>query len=107
MKEISVEEAFRLLSTGEALALDVRELDEYQAGHIAGITFNPLSDFDVSKVPTDTPVVVICRSGNRSGKVCEALAQSHSNLINMVGGMKAWEVAGYSLVSDIGQPQVI
>lgn len=107
MKEISVNEAFALLSAGGALALDVRELDEYQAGHIEGVTFNPLSNFDVSKVPTDTPVVVVCRSGNRSGRVCEALAQSHTNLVNMVGGMKAWEVAGYSMVSDLGQPHVI
>ncbi|MFZ9309855.1 MAG: rhodanese-like domain-containing protein [Candidatus Nanopelagicales bacterium] len=107
MKEISVQEALELLTTGKAQALDVRELDEYSAGHIEDVTFNPLSEFDVAKVQSDSPVIVICRSGNRSGRVCEALAESHPNLLNLQGGMKAWAEAGFKMVSDSGNPQVI
>lgn len=107
MKEISVQEALELLTTGKAQALDVRELDEYSAGHIEDVTFNPLSEFDVTKVQSDSPVIVICRSGNRSGRVCEALAETHPNLLNLHGGMKAWAEAGFEMVSDSGNPQVI
>lgn len=107
MKEISVQEAQHLLNKGEAIALDVRELDEFNAGHISGVTFNPMSAFDISKVPADSQVIVICRSGNRSGRVCEALSQSHPRLLNMVGGMQAWSQAGFELVSDTGNPHVL
>ena len=107
MKEISVQDAFTKLATGEVVAIDVRELDEFTAGHIEGADFNPMSSFDVSKVPTNTPVVVICRSGNRSGRVCEALLESHPNLLNMIGGMQAWALVGYEMVSDTGEPHVL
>lgn len=107
MKEISVQDAKQLLTSGEAVAIDVRELDEFIAGHIDGVDFNPMSAFDVSKVPTNTPVVVICRSGNRSGRVCEALLQTHPNLMNLLGGMQAWALAGFDMVSDTGEPHVI
>jgi rhodanese-related sulfurtransferase len=107
MKEISVKEALDLLQSGKAQALDVRELDEYRAGHIEDVTFNPLSEFDVTKVQSNAPVIVICRSGSRSGRVCEALAESHPNLLNLQGGMKAWAEAGFEMVSDSGNPQVI
>lgn len=107
MKEVSVQEAKELINTARSVAIDVREIDEYAAGHIDGVEFNPMSAFDLSKVPVDTPVIVICRSGNRSGRVCEALQQSHPNLMNMVGGMQAWALAGYDMVSDSGNPHVL
>lgn len=107
IKEISVEEAQSLLSTNDATALDVREVEEFNAGRISNIVFNPLSSFDITKVPHDGIVIVVCRSGQRSGRVCEALLETHPHLVNLKGGMKAWAAAGYSMESDYDVPFVI
>lgn len=107
IKEISVEEAHSLLSSNEAIAIDVREIEEFNAGHIRNVEFNPLSDFDITKVPHDGIVIVVCRSGQRSGRVCEALLETHPHLRNLKGGMKAWSAARYSMESDYGAPFVL
>lgn len=107
IKEISVEEAYSLLSGNEAVAIDVRELEEFNAGRICDIQFNPLSNFDITKVPHNGIVIVVCRSGQRSGRVCEALLETHPHLRNLKGGMKAWSAAGYSMESDYDAPFVL
>ena len=107
IKEISVEEAHSLLSANVAIALDVREVEEFNAGRISDIQFNPLSNFDITKVPRDGIVIVVCRSGQRSARVCEALLETHPHLRNLAGGMKAWAAAGYSMESDYDVPFVV
>lgn len=106
MLEVSAKEAFELISRGEAYGVDVREQFEWDAGHAEGVNFNPLSAFNIDALPKDKPVIVICRSGNRSGQVCEALADVRSDLKNMVGGMKAWASEGLPMISDNGTPTV-
>jgi rhodanese-related sulfurtransferase len=51
-------------------------------------------------------VIFICRSGNRSGRVCEALESTRADSYNMVGGMQAWHASGLPMVSDLGDPRV-
>ena len=106
MVEVSPQEAFELISTGRAYGVDVREQFEWDAGHAAGVSFNPLSAFQVEKLPSDRPLIMICRSGNRSGQVCEALSGVRSDVHNMVGGMKAWAAAGLPMESTSGEPTV-
>jgi rhodanese-related sulfurtransferase len=106
MLEVSAKEAFEMISSGKAYGVDVREQFEWDAGHAEGVSFNPLSAFNMDAIPTDKPVIVICRSGNRSGQVCEALGEIRSNLHNMVGGMKAWMSEGLPMVALSGEPTV-
>lgn len=92
--EISSQELFEQLSNGEKLNLiDVREPDEWEEGHIKEARSIPLSQFqarahEVHDVEGD--VVFICRSGARSGRVCEFLTLQGFEVANVVGGMLAW-----------------
>lgn len=100
--ELSVQETARRAATGEALLLDVRETDEWTAGHVEGAVHLPLGSLDLSTVPTDRLVVVVCRSGNRSGRASLTLAAAGASVANMVGGMNAWAAAGLPIVRDDG-----
>lgn len=105
-ENISALEAYGMITRGDAYGIDVRESDEWIAGHAAGVTWNPLSNFNGAALPSNKPLIFICRSGNRSGRVCQALATTRPDIFNMVGGMQAWHAAGLPMVSDIGDPRV-
>lgn len=85
------------LDREQVLVLDVREPWEYDEGHIPGVTLIPMGEVAqrLDEIPTDRPVVVTCRSGNRSGQVAALLrARGYDNIHNMAGGILAWEAAG-------------
>lgn len=105
-ENISPQEAYAKIRHGDAYGIDVRELDEWTAGHAASVTWNPLSTFNGAALPSDKPLIFICRSGNRSNRVCQALATTRSDILNMVGGMQAWHAAGLPMVADQGDPRV-
>ena len=107
MNEISATEAFERICLGNITVLDVREKDEFESGRISQAIHNPLSNFDMSLVPASGDVVVVCRSGVRSQRVCEALEAQFQQLFNLQGGMKAWALLGFSMESDFGEPEVI
>lgn len=92
--EITASELESRLRQGEKLNLvDVRELDEWQSGHIAQAQHIPLSEFvdrmdELNK--DDQPIIFICRSGGRSGKVCDYLAPQGVQVVNVLGGMLSW-----------------
>jgi rhodanese-related sulfurtransferase len=90
--------------------LDVREQDEWDAGHAPDAHHVPMSALmaRIDEVPTDGDVVVVCRSGHRSGQVVNYLtAQGRSNLLNLDGGMLEWVAAGRPIVADDGRdPQI-
>ena len=78
--------------------IDVREPDEYAAGHIPGITLIPMGEVAgrLAELPRDKEIIVTCRTGNRSGQVADLLReQGFTNVHNMSGGIVAWEEAGY------------
>ncbi|MBK8692254.1 MAG: rhodanese-like domain-containing protein [Deltaproteobacteria bacterium] len=86
-------------SRGTARLIDVREPSEYNAelGHIAGTELVPLATVEhVAKAWDRTQeIVVVCRSGGRSGRAAAALAaMGFKHIINMAGGMLAWNAAG-------------
>lgn len=72
--------------------IDVREPEEWQAGRIPGsrwIRMDELGD-RLDELDTDQPVVTVCRSGNRSGKMAEFLIERGYSAENLEGGMQAW-----------------
>jgi phage shock protein E len=82
----------------DVVILDVREQSEYDAGHIPGVKLIPMGTVAnrLAEIPKDKPVIVTCHSGNRSGQVTEYLrGQGYTNVHNMLGGITAWQAAGY------------
>lgn len=89
--------------------LDVREDDEWAAGHVEGSTHVPLSEIQqrVADVPAADPLVVVCRVGGRSAQVTAWLRQQGWEAVNLDGGLQAWEAAGRPLVTDDGSPGTV
>lgn len=83
------------LRDGTMVIVDVREPNEYAAGHIPGAVSNPLSTFDPTSLPGDKRIVFSCAAGVRSLKAL-ALAQAYGLPINehYKGGFKDWIMAG-------------
>lgn len=99
-KEISVDEAYQLFQNDEYI-LDVRQPEEYEAGHIPGSVLIPLDILEsrLSEIPKDNVVVVVCRSGNRSATGRDILLNAgFPNVTSMAGGMNQWIIKGYEIV---------
>ncbi len=87
--------------------LDVREDDEWAAGHAPAAHHLPMGQVvaRLAEVPTDVEVVVVCRVGGRSGQVVSyLLGNGWDNVHNLDGGMQSWAAAGRDLISENGQP---
>ena len=107
--EIDPAEADDLLAAG-ALLLDVREDDEWAAGHAPVSVHLPMGEVvdRIGELPTDRTIVCICRLGGRSGSVALHLAGSGYDVRNLAGGMQAWAGADLPVVDASGDPgQVI
>ena len=101
--EIDVQTASEVMDRDDVLFIDVRELWEYEEGHIPGITLIPMGSVAarIAEIPTDKEVIITCRSGNRSGQVTEYLRQQgYTNVHNMQGGILAWQRAGLEVAID-------
>ena len=101
-------EAAQALRDG-AFLLDVREYEEWMAGHVDGATHVPMQQVPahLAEVPTDRTVVCICRSGNRSSRVTQWLRDQGIDAVNMTGGMNAWASAQHPMVNHAGNPGVV
>lgn len=93
--EIDVEELDHRRQAG-AFVLDVRQPDEYEAGHVPGAVLVPLDELGARQdvLPTDQPLLVICKSGGRSMTAATALRQAGYDATNVAGGTMAWIEAG-------------
>ncbi|MCX4549672.1 rhodanese-like domain-containing protein [Streptomyces sp. NBC_01387] len=97
----------------DGLVLDVREDDEWAAGHAEGALHIPMSDFvarfgEVTEaVAENGKAFVICRVGGRSAQVTQYLVQQGIDAVNVDGGMLAWESAGRPMVADGGGPAFV
>jgi rhodanese-related sulfurtransferase len=101
--EISVAEAYKLYPDG-AFFLDVREVVEWEAGHVPDTTNIPLSEMEsrLSELPEDQDIVVICRSGNRSAEGRDILLDAgFKNVTSMAGGVSDWKDAGYPYDGEV------
>jgi rhodanese-related sulfurtransferase len=95
----------------DAYLLDVREDDEWAAGHAPGAVHVPMMQIPsrLDDIPEDRDVVVVCRVGGRSAQVVAFLQQNgRERTINLEGGMQSWAAAGRPMVNeDGGAPRVI
>ncbi len=87
----------------EVQILDVRELDEFDGplGHIPGATLIPLGSLgkQLAEMPTDRPIVTVCRAGGRSARASLMLQQAGlSNVANLAGGMLRWREQNLAVV---------
>jgi rhodanese-related sulfurtransferase len=92
-----------------ALLLDVREPNEWEAGHAPGAAFIPLGEVAarVGEVPRDRPVVVVCRAGGRSARATEFLVAQGIDAVNLAGGMRAWAAEGFDVQTDDGSDGIV
>lgn len=102
LRNVSVEEAYQFIQQHpEALVIDVRTPQEYTGplGHIPGAQLKPVQQIDrwAKEIAAlkDRPIVLVCRSGNRSSYAANYLkAQGFQQLLNVQGGMMAWNRKG-------------
>lgn len=101
--EIDVNELAERLAAGVRL-FDVREVVEYEAGHVPGARLVPLGEVvdRVEEFRGEGPAVLICRSGARSMRACEFLVEHGIEAINVAGGTLAWIESGRAV--DLGPP---
>ena len=92
-----------------AMLLDVRNADEWEAGHVEGATSIPMHQIvdRQGELPTNREIVVICKVGGRSAKVAEALVTAGYAAANVAGGAEAWQAAGFPIVTSDGQPGTV
>jgi rhodanese-related sulfurtransferase len=99
IQEVSVDELDAAMAGG-ARVIDVRETDEYVAGHVPAavhIALGTVPD-NVDAFRGPQPTYVICKSGGRSMRACEVLAAQGVEAINVAGGTMAWVLSGRAVV---------
>lgn len=100
-KEISINQALNLRNAG-AFILDVRQPEEWNEYHVPGSTLIPLGELEsrVKELPRDKPIVVVCRSGNRSATGRDILLRAgFLQVTSLAGGLSQWKAAGYPVVT--------
>ena len=102
VKDVDVVEALQLINHKNAVILDVREESEYKSGHILNAKWIPLGKL-VGRIGEleryrAQPVVVVCRSGQRSASACVALGkQGFAQAHNLSGGVMGWQKSNLPL----------
>jgi rhodanese-related sulfurtransferase len=93
----------------DAVLLDVREDDEWTAGHAPGAVHVPMTQLAerLEEVPEGDPLYVICRTGGRSARVTAYLNSQGWDSVNVAGGMSVWARAGRPLVAEGAAPPVV
>jgi rhodanese-related sulfurtransferase len=100
---VNATQATQLMNREDALVLDVRDPGEYGSGHIIGAKNVPLSRIEsagseIAAKRREKPVIVYCENGNRATKAVAALkTQGFSRVVNLSGGIAAWQQAGLPL----------
>ncbi|TMD09460.1 MAG: rhodanese-like domain-containing protein [Chloroflexi bacterium] len=105
ISEVSVVEADRLRTNGHRI-LDVREDDEFAAGHISGAVHVPLMQLPgrAAELDRDADWLAVCRVGGRSLQATAYLTRLGLRVANVAGGMEAWAGAGLEYQSAAGGP---
>jgi rhodanese-related sulfurtransferase len=106
--QVSPADAVGLVSAGATL-IDVREDDEWSAGHAPGALHAPMSRFaaHVPSLPRSGALVIVCRSGRRSDQVASVLRQGGLDAYNLAGGMQDWQRGGGAVVTPAGTPGTV
>ena len=93
MKEIAFDAFYQLYQNGQLSLVDVREVDEFEALYLEGAHNLPLSQLadSYNQLDKDQLHYVICKAGMRSARACQFLADQGYDVINVQGGMTAFE----------------
>ena len=93
MKEIAFDEFYQLYQNGQLSLVDVREIEEFKMLHLEGVQNLPLSQLADTYEQLDKEQLhyVICKSGMRSARACQFLEEHGYKVINVQGGMTAFE----------------
>lgn len=105
VETISPAEAQKRMSQKDRpLILDVRQPEEYRAGHIAGAKLIPLNELPgrISELPKGRDIVCVCASGSRSVSATRKLVSAGYPALNLRGGMMAWSRAGLPVTKAKG-----
>ena len=104
-EQITPEDAVGLVGQG-AVLVDVRESEEWNLGRAPQAIHIPLGELAVrlDELPKDRKLIMVCRSGGRSGVAAEALVNRGLEALNLAGGMQAWKAASLPVVADGGVP---
>jgi rhodanese-related sulfurtransferase len=96
-------EAFAAAQDSGATVLDVRNPDEYAAGHVSGAVLIPLTELGarVDEIPDADPLYVICAVGGRSLNATQALVRAGYSARSVAGGTKAWIKSGRPVVTGM------
>lgn len=107
VSQIQPHEAIELLEE-DAVLLDVRQREEWEAGHAPMATLVPLAELPdhLDELPRDRLIVCACRSGGRSMRAATYLYENGFNVANLEGGMLAWYAEDLPLESDQDEPTV-
>jgi rhodanese-related sulfurtransferase len=95
MQTVEIDQLPEVLA-GDGLVVDVRETDEYAAGHVPGVRSIPMGQLPrrMDELDRERPVYLICASGNRSGAMVDLLAAAGYDAHNVSGGTRAWIASG-------------
>lgn len=104
---VDLDRAQLLLDNG-ALMLDVREREEFDAGHVPPARNIPLAELPdhLGDLPRNRTIVCICRSGGRSARATLFLIESGFEVVNVEGGVIAWHLDDRPFVGAHGDPRV-
>ena len=93
MKDISFDAFYQLYQNSSLSVLDVREVEEFEMLHLEGARNLPLSQLadTYEQLDKDQLYYVICKSGMRSARACQFLVEQGYEVINVQGGMTAFE----------------
>lgn len=99
-REVTADELATLLRREAALVIDVREADEFAAGHITGAINMPLSTFQPLRLPAGggKQLVLGCLGGKRSGMALDKCVNAQAQVdTHLAGGFGAWKAAGLAI----------
>jgi rhodanese-related sulfurtransferase len=95
----------------DSLLLDVREDDEWAAGHAPEALHIPMGEIAgrLADLPADTNLYVVCRAGGRSARATAYLNANGWDAVNVAGGMQSWAEHGRPLVGEVpgAEPEII
>jgi len=104
-RAIDADGAAYLLTSGSVVVVDVRQPAEWKTGHIRGALHIPLAQLSsrLHQLPQGKTIVTVCRSGHRSAVAARTLTRAGRDVLNLRGGMNAWNRAGLPLAAQSGR----
>lgn len=104
MSDIDQQQLAQARAAAAVTVVDVREADEYRAGHVPGARLMPLGTLGarIHELPLGRPVYVVCQSGGRSAQATRMLRGAGIEAVNVRGGTAAWIQAGQPVEHGTG-----